>query len=268
MMKKFLGKLGLLMSVAATCLAMESPLGLPYAQDIKEIVKRGELRVAIYADPALSPFVILKGDQLSGYNSDIAQAIATQFSVKLHIDRATSYDNAVARVAKGKDDIAVSNVTATPERALSVSFSTPYYSMPQTLIVQKSFNTSKLDANSAVVSAEPLRIGVEANSAYVYYVKLAFPNATTIPYSNLNQGLKSIKDNQYDAIFVDDFSSEQAIAGEDTLSLFHLGDSHVDPVTMVVSSKKPLLLDWLNLYLNSLEGKVTQATLKKNVNLP
>ncbi|MES2204588.1 MAG: ABC transporter substrate-binding protein [Pseudomonadota bacterium] len=267
-MKKFLCKASLLICMSATCFALESPLGLPYSKDIKSLVKRGDLRVAIYADSSLSPFVIINGKQLEGYNVDMARAIAAELGVKLHIDRATSYNDAVALVAKGKDDIAISNVTATPQRALSVFFTEPYYSMPQGLIIQKNFDASKLNANTRVVSEESLRIGVEAESAYVYYVSLAFPHATVVAYANLNQGLKDLNNNQCDAIFVDDFSGEQVIAGESALTLFRLGDVHIDPVTMVVSSEKPQLLNWLNLYLNSLEGKVTQATLKQKVQLP
>lgn len=267
-MKNFLCKLGLLMCVSVTCMAIESPLGLPYSEDIEKVVKRGELRVAIYADPALSPFVILNGQRLEGYNVDMAQAIATELGVKLHIDQATSYNDAVALVAKNKDDIAVSNVTATPQRALSVTFTQPYYSMPQSLIVQKNFAGSKLNVNASVISMEPLRVGVEAESAYVYYVELAFPQAIIVSYENLNQGLRGLKDNQYDAIFVDNFSGELATADENSLALIHLGESHNDPVTVVVNSNKPQLLSWLNLYLDSLDGKVTQAALKKKFNLP
>lgn len=267
-MKNILCKLSVLMCMSATCLALESPLGLPYSKEIKGIVKEGELRVAIYADSALAPFVIIDGKKLTGYNVDMAQTIATQLGVKLHIDQVNSYNEAVALVAKGKDDLAISNITATPERALSVSFTEPYYSMPQSLIVQKSFAVSKLNANEVAVSPEPLRIGVEAESAYVYFVQLAFPNATLVPYTSLDQGVKDLKNSKSDAIFVDAFAGEQAITKEASLSLFPLGDTHIDPVSIVVSSDKPQLLSWLNLYLNSLEGKVAQNALKKKVNLP
>ena len=151
-MRRFLCRLGVLLCMSATCLALESPLGLPYAKDIKMLVKRGELRVAIYADSSLSPFVIIKGKQIEGYNVDMARAVAAELGVKLRIDRASSYNDAVALVAKGKDDIAISNVTATPERALSVSFTTPYYSMPQSLIIQKNFDTSKLNVNTEILA--------------------------------------------------------------------------------------------------------------------
>lgn len=263
-MKKLLCQLGLLMSVTATSMALETPLGLPYAQDIKEIVRHGELRVAIYVDSALSSFVAVDKDgQMSGYNVDMAQAIASQLGVKLHIDQATSYNDAVALVAKQKDDLAISNVTATPARALSVSFTQPYYSMPQTLIVQKNFDVSKLDIDKEVVSTAPLRIGVEANSAYPQFVKLAFPNATLFFYSSFDEGIKDISANKYDAIFVDGFPAEQGIVSAASLALVKLGEVHVDPVSIVVSSDQPELVAWLNLYLNSLDGKVTEMALKK-----
>lgn len=267
-MKNFLCKLGLLMCVSVTGLAIESPLGLPYVKDIKEIVKRGELRVVIYTDSALSPFVIVSDKLLSGYNVDMAQAIATQLGVKLHVDQVSSYNDAVASVAKDNDDIAISNVTATPGRALSVSFTEPYYATPQILITQKKFDVSKLKLDDEVVSMDPLRIGVEADSAYVYFVKLAFPQATVVPYTSLDQGISELSNNKYDAIFVDAFSGDAAIASKASLSLIRLGKVHTDPVSIVVSSEAPQLLSWLNLYLSSLEGKVTQSVLKKKVNLP
>ncbi len=266
-MKKFLGKLSLLMCIAATSMAVETPLGLPYAKDIKHIVERGELRVAIYVDSALAPFVTTDGKELGGYNVELAKIIASQLGVKLHVDQTSSYNESVAFVAKGKDDIAVSNITATPERALSVAFTEPYYAMPQTLIVKKAFDGSKMALNETIVSTDPLRIAIEANSAYLYCVKQVFPNAVIVTYANMKDALANLKEDQYDAIFTDGFSGEGSIAKDDALALVRLGDKHVDPVSIVVSAKRPQLVNWLNLYLVSGIGKEVQANLQKSAGL-
>ena len=211
----------------------------------------------------------MSGNQINGgYDVGLSQAIAQQLGVKLKIDPASSYDQAVTFVANGRDDIAVSNLTATPDRARSVFFTLPYYEFPLVLVAKNNFDMSNFNLSQEVISrSSSLIIAAEANSADVYYAKLAFPQAQIVPYTDLSEAIQGVKSNQYDAIFTNKFSAQQAVFGEEALSVYSLGKMHVDPQTIAVSSKMPQLLNWLNTYLTSVQGRVEQDSLKNAARL-
>ena len=254
-MKKCLPGL-LLLSLFGSAQALETPLHIPYAPDIAKIIERGELRVAMYGNN-FPPFIIKSKDgSVSGYNVEVAQAIATQLGVKLFIDSsAQTFDGAVALVALDKDDMAVSSLTATPDRALSVDFSVPYYQMPQALLMNKKSASKKWQLKADIISNAPLRIGVSAGSSYSSYAKLAFPHAQLMTYPNLPAGLEKLAANNYDVIFTDALSAEQAT--KSGLTMVVLGGEHVDPLTIAVNVNAPHLLGWLNTYLTSPEVRAT-----------
>ncbi|MES2204589.1 MAG: transporter substrate-binding domain-containing protein [Pseudomonadota bacterium] len=267
-MKKFISTVCLFMGISVTGLAQQTSLGLPHAKDIQQIVQRGELRVAICADSSVPPFIIMNGNQLSGYDADLSQVIATHLGVKLHIDQASSYDEAVSFVASDKDDIADSNLTASYERAFSVFFTNPYYIMPLVLVAKNNFDTSNFQMAQEVIStSSSLNISALANSSNLSYIKVAFPQAIATPYTDLSDAVQSVKNNEYDAILLDKFTAQQAIFGEGSLSIFKLGPAHMDPLAIAVSVNRPQLLMWLNAYLASAEGQAEQTALKRKVRL-
>lgn len=254
-MKKTVLVMTLLAAAVVQASALETPLHLPYAPDIEKIVERGELRVAIYGG-ALPPFIVKTSDgKVGGYDVNVAQAIATQLHVKLRLDAsATTFDDVVGLVANDHDDIAISNLTATPDRALSVNFSVPYYNMPQALLFKKKGLSKLWRRDQVVVSNQALSLAVNADSSYVYYAKLAFPKAHIDTYPDLATGIKQLKAGAYDALFTDGLSASQAVK-DTALLTFPLGQSHVDPLTIAVNNHSPQVLSWLNVYLSSAAAK-------------
>lgn len=269
-MKKNRRQFGWLMCLGVACFVAQMSFAIQYSNDIASIVQRGELRVAICADDAGAPFILMNGNQISGgYDVGLSQALARELGVKLKIDQAVSYDQAVAFVASGRDDIAVSNLTPTPDRARSVYFSHPYYEFPLVLVAKNSFDISTFNLSQEIVSRDAsLNIAAQANSADLYYAKLAFPQAQIIPFTDLSQAVEAVKNNQYDAILTDKFAAQQAVLGEPFISVFNLGKRHVDPQTIAVNSNMPQLLSWLDTYLSSVQGTVEQESLKNTARLP
>lgn len=268
-MKKIVRPWIWLLCAFTVCAATQTLQAVPYAEDIAAIVERGELRVAICADSTVPPFILMNGNQISGgYDVGLSQAIAQQLGVSLKIDQTTSYDQAVAFVANGQDDIAVSNLTPTPKRALSVSFTESYYEFPLVLVAKNNFDMSNFNLAQAIISTDSsLNIAAQADSAEIYYAQLAFPQATISAYTDLDQAVQGVKSNQYDAVFTDKFTAKQAVFGEASLSVYDLGKEHMDPQTIAVNSDMPHLLLWLNTYLSSVQGNIEQNSLKRNAHL-
>ncbi|MDP9260674.1 MAG: transporter substrate-binding domain-containing protein [Actinomycetota bacterium] len=62
----------------------------------------------------------------TGYDIDIAKAIAETLGAQIQWD-VTDSPGRVTDAQTGKVDLVVANFTATPKRALSIAFSTPYF---------------------------------------------------------------------------------------------------------------------------------------------
>jgi polar amino acid transport system substrate-binding protein len=105
------------------------------AQTIDEIIKRGELAVAI--DLTNPPWGFLDAKQEpSGFDPDLAKLIADRMGVKLRIERVTSQSR-IPYLQSGRADMILATLSVTPERSRQVWFTIPYAPNPQILIAPK-----------------------------------------------------------------------------------------------------------------------------------
>lgn len=110
----------------ALCSALLFALWLPsaIAQTVDEIIKRGELVVAI--DLTNPPWGFLDAQQQpTGFDPVFAQMLADRLGVKLRIERVTS-PTRVQFLQSGRADMVISTLSVTAERARQVWFTSPY----------------------------------------------------------------------------------------------------------------------------------------------
>ena len=108
---------------------------LASAQTVDEIVKRGELVVAI--DLTNAPWGFLDAKQEpDGFDPAFAKLIADRMGVKLHIERVTS-PTRIPFLQSGRADMIISTLSVTAERSKQVWFSSPYAPNPLILIAPK-----------------------------------------------------------------------------------------------------------------------------------
>jgi ABC-type amino acid transport substrate-binding protein len=93
----------------------------------------GRLRVGI--DATYPPFGIAEGGEFSGFDVDIARAIARQLGVEAEIVNA-SFDGVFPALQNGAFDVVISAVTITPERCATLLFSDPYIDAGQQIVVR------------------------------------------------------------------------------------------------------------------------------------
>lgn len=96
-----------------------------HADTIGEIKERGVLRIPAILNEVPYFTKDPRSNEWQGFVIDMAQDIASILDVKLEVVE-SSWANAILDVQSGKVDLAFA-VTATPARALSVSFSDPTY---------------------------------------------------------------------------------------------------------------------------------------------
>lgn len=157
-----------------------------YPPDMRDIVKRGKLVVAMCAQDR-PPFIITGADgTLSGMDVELARSIGDHLGVPIEINRsASTYDEVINRVANGDADIGISLLSATTERARRVLFTEPYLFVRPSLLVnrRKEIDLKRQAAGQDWLQGPGVSIGVMRGSAYEGYVREFFPSAQVTTYT-------------------------------------------------------------------------------------
>ena len=164
-----------------------------------EILSRGKLKVGINTDSR--PFGFYdKNGKIIGYDVDLAQYIA-QYILKnpdaLEIIPVTP-SNRLIKASTGEVDMVISTVTITPQRQEVVSFSIPYDSAGQVLMVKRNSKISSIGDLSGQSVGVIFGTTAEKNMA-----KLA-PTASLRGFRSYNDAYQALKSGQINAITSDD----------------------------------------------------------------
>jgi len=95
------------------------------AGTLADIVKRGELRVAVQSGAAPMAFVDKNGEH-TGAMIDFVKDMAKRMGVKLKV-LDFDWDGLIPALLSGKADILAADMTSTLKRALKVTFTDPWY---------------------------------------------------------------------------------------------------------------------------------------------
>lgn len=122
------------------------------------IMERGELVVGLSADYAPYEFhaTVDGEDEIVGFDVSIAQKIADDMGVDLHIEE-LGFDALLGALDTGKIDLIISGMSPTPERLQEVDFSDPYMNSQQRLVVREEDQDEYTDVNQF----EGVPIGVQ-----------------------------------------------------------------------------------------------------------
>ena len=98
------------------------------------IVERGVLRVG--SDPSFRPFAEEQAGRWSGYDVDLARAIARRLGVEVEF-KAVTYDALYDTLAAGEVDMLAAALPLAPEQGWRARFSSAYLDAGQALVVAK-----------------------------------------------------------------------------------------------------------------------------------
>jgi polar amino acid transport system substrate-binding protein len=105
------------------------------ADTLEEIVKRGELRVAVQTQGPPFSFID-KNSERTGSSVEFCRLMAKEMGVEIKfLDY--DWDGLIPALLSGKADLLAADMTATLARALKVSFTDPFYSTPMVIFTQK-----------------------------------------------------------------------------------------------------------------------------------
>lgn len=125
------------------------------------LIKDGQIVVAMSGE--YRPFSYWEGSQLTGFDYDIAKALADEMGLKL-VTKTAGFSTLVEGTSKGRYDMLVASTSATPERAQVVDFANGYYSSGAQYFVRKGSECSSIKDKPNPT------IGVASGTSYEKYL--------------------------------------------------------------------------------------------------
>lgn len=131
----------------------------------------------------------------SGYEYDLAKCMQQDFGLQKLVVRNVSFDAIVAGTVTNYD-LALSQISITPERAKVVSFSEPYFESQQGILMKAGKSVSTL------ADAKKLNWGVQTATTAVDLLKKIGVNSPHT-YESLADAYTALQADQVDAILID-----------------------------------------------------------------
>ena len=165
------------------------------AGTIEDIRARGVLRIPAILNEVPYYNKDPRSGEWQGFVIDMANDVAKSLNVKLEIVE-SSWANAILDVQSGKVDMAFA-VTATPVRAMSVSFSAPTYYNSFVLVSSK----KELDGKSWNELNDPkYTFAVDMGSAQDLITRQFLPKANVLRFKTRDEAIVAVSTGKADAL--------------------------------------------------------------------
>jgi His/Glu/Gln/Arg/opine family amino acid ABC transporter permease subunit len=154
----------------------------------------GQLRIG--TDATYPPFASAQGGEFSGFDIDLARAVARELGVK-PVFVNSGFDGIFPALQNGSFDVVVSAVTITPERRAALLFSDPYIDAGQLLAVRRDQTGINGPADLA-----GKRVGVQINTTAQFDME---KRAGVIlgKYNTIDLALLDLQNRRLDAVVGD-----------------------------------------------------------------
>ncbi|MGD1713263.1 transporter substrate-binding domain-containing protein [Dapis sp. BLCC M172] len=223
--------------------------------EIQKILDRGKLIVAMTEYDNSPFFVKNERGELEGLDIKIAQGLAQGLGVELELNRsAKTFNEVVKIVSQGQADLAISKLSQTLNRATKISFSHPYVTMRQGLLLNRVQLTKAAKNKETVEFLRDFegRIGVINGSSYEGFAKQKFPKATIVKYSSWEDIIQGAIKGDILAAYRDELEVKKIIINQPNVALnfqtVALKDTQ-DPIAIALPWSSSHLLEFVNLYL-------------------
>lgn len=240
----------------------EASLSGPYPPDITNIKKRGVLNIAIYSG-AEPPFLMQDtAGHPTGIEIDLGRMIASELGVKANFKPVDTFDGVINMVANKQADIGMGLLNISPERALMVHFSIPYYTYHPYLVINciqlANYGWPLWDAIKNLQKTNaPIKIGAINTTANIDLIKAALPHAKIVGFDTPAALMEAAASGNIFAALantpeqIDDWFAQNPKA---VLATAHI----VIPDRSVlfgiaVQWQEENLLQWLNVYIDYLQ---------------
>ena len=235
-------------------------VGTSMAGTLNEIVKRGELRVAVQSGAAPYAFVDKNGNH-TGSMVEFTREMAKRMGVKLKI-LDFDWDGLIPALLSGKADILAADMTPTLKRALKITFADPWYYVQPCIFTKTGASYKVLED----VNKPSVTVGVLLGSTGETIAKKLLPNAKIKTYKGGGRMIvQALLAGHVDAGVNDDLAVLTVLPDFPPNSI-RLLDKRLgkgkDPLAFAVRQESVNLWQWINLYFKTIRA---DGTYQKNV---
>ncbi len=215
---------------------------------IRKASERGKLVIA--TEPTFRPFEWKnEQDELVGFDIDLARMIGKELGVDVEF-LPVAWASIISTLVGGQADLIMSGMTATPERALSVSYSDPYFHTITCLLVSKQKGAgikSIADLNQAgrVVAVKE---GTTGHTA----AKKHCPKAKIVTTELENDAASEVVQGRADAFLYDLWSIRKHHKNNSDSTFVIATPVSREPYAIACRKGDPESVAWLNLVLRTL----------------
>jgi polar amino acid transport system substrate-binding protein len=219
----------------------------PYS-NIRRIQEAKVLKVGTGA--GYYPFEMIdKEGNMVGFDMDIAQGMADALGVKLEVVDFKDFDAILPALGSGQIDMIIAGMTITPERALVVNWSQPYFSAGQAVLINNKHKGTITDAMQ--LNDAKYTIVTEQGTTGDVAAQRLLTSANIRPMKGGNEATLDVCNGTSDAFVYDQpFIAIQAMQYPDCVYPL------LEPFTsekfgVAVRAGQTDLLQWVNTYLDS-----------------
>ena len=231
------------------------------AGTLENIVKRGELRVAVQSGAAPYAFVDQNGEP-TGAMVAFAKDMAKRMDVKLKILN-FDWDGLIPAVLSGKADMLCADMTPTLKRALKITFTDPWYYVQPCIFTKTGAPYHTL----ADVNKHGVTVGVLLGSTGETIAKKYLPNATIKSYKGSGRMIAEALLAGHVDVGVNDDLAVLTILPDFPPNSIRLLPKRLghgkDPLSFAVRHDSVNLWQWVNLYFKTIRA---DGTYDKTVN--
>lgn len=240
-------------SIAAVAAAALLATGAAQARDWNAIKAAGTIVAA--TEGAFSPFNYYEGQKLTGFEVELAEAIAKKLGLALQW-RVVSFDAQLPAVVQGRFDFAIASHGYTEERAKAIDFANPHYCTGGQIAALK-------DGPLSVASLKGKRVGVQLATSY-------FDSAKKIPgvrevktYKADPEAFSALRAKKVDAWISDRWLINETLLKNPDAGVVAGEQVFVERVSMILRKGNRELMEQLNRGLAEVMKDGTYAALSQ-----
>ena len=218
-------------------------------EKLSKIIKSGTIKIGMTGNQP--PFSMEANDgSLMGYEVDLAELLAESMNLKLEIVK-LPFSELLPSLENGKIDAVMSGMAITMERNMRAAFVGPYLLSGKSILT-KTESLAKAD-EAEDLNQSNLKITSLKGSTSEKFVKVFLPQASSLPADNLDQALSKLLNDEANVMVADYATCVLNVMLNPTSGLVTLSEPlTVEPIGMALPANDPLLINFMENYLNAL----------------
>jgi polar amino acid transport system substrate-binding protein len=253
-MKRVRAVIVLLLTLAflASCAHKRGPFFLFSASPVLDrILQRGELIVGTAGSmPPLN--MTTKAGKIIGFEADLAGSMATAMSVRLKLE-AMPFSELIPALEAGSVDMVISGLTITPERNLKVAFVGPYLISGKTVLTKIKRLASAKDPSA--IDRQGITVAVLKGSTSQEFVEKRMPKVKLVATKDYDEAVAMVIQGTVDTMVADFPICVVSVLRYPDQGLFAVIDPFTyEPLGIAVPATDPLLINWVENFINGLQG--------------